>query len=129
MQPEDCPTLNAEAAFAGAAAILLGDAPPLGIRERRRRLAEALQVVWPHLEETARRFGETVELRALRTAVRDASKLHIVVGGIPPQRVSRLSAHLALVARRLRSTCDGTRPEAERSESDGPHPIDGGPSG
>lgn len=94
--------MTARSAFTRAAAILLADTAPMGAKESRPRLAEALRIVWPHLAETARRFGETAEIRDLRKTVQDTTTLEIVVGTFPAGRVARISAHLALVARQLR---------------------------
>ncbi|MBL8748859.1 MAG: hypothetical protein JNK78_06850 [Planctomycetes bacterium] len=94
--------MTARSAFTRAAAILLADAAPMGTKESRPRLAEALRIVWPHLAEAARRFGETAEMKELRKTVQDTTTLEIVVGTLTAGRVARISAHLAIVARRLR---------------------------
>ncbi|MBL8751477.1 MAG: hypothetical protein JNK78_20145 [Planctomycetes bacterium] len=100
-------------AFAEATRILLARKVSMRADLQRPLLVRALRVVWPHLADVARRFGEKKEMTQLRAAVPDPSHLVTHVASFSPRKLATFSANLVLVARKLRN--GGPAPKGRRS--------------
>ncbi len=96
-------------AFAEATRILLARKVSMRADLQRPLLVRALRVVWPHLGDVARRFGEKKEMTQLRAAVPDPSHLVTHVASFSPRKLATFSANLVLVARKLRNNGPATK--------------------